>query len=111
MIPTKHIPPRVWLLAQPARVIIRCQYDRHAVMDFGNESVGIGRDDRKGTHPFARRRLLPVLPDTGDSERRAVLHCDSVGLLRLLPFDRFPFEESVHRQDAAASTVSIAEGR
>jgi hypothetical protein len=32
-------------------------------MNFDNELVGIGGDDREGTIPFTRRRLLPILPD------------------------------------------------
>jgi hypothetical protein len=80
-------------------------------MDFGNESVGIGGDDRKGTNPFTRRRLLPIPPNARNPKRRAVFHGDGVGLLRLLPFDRFPLEESVHRHDASTSAVGLAERR
>src|SRR5262249_59897287 len=44
-------------------------------------------------------------------EWQAVFHCDGVGLLRLLPFDRFPFKETVHRHDAAALAVRIPKRR
>src|SRR5262249_28632376 len=37
-----------------------------------------------------------------------VLHGDRVGLLRLLALDRLPFEEPVHRHDAAAPSVGVA---
>src|SRR5262245_24873096 len=78
-------------------------------MDVGHELVGIGGDDRERPNPFARRRLLPVLPNPGKSERRAVLNGDRVRLLGLLTFDRLPFEEPVHWHDAAAPSVGIAE--
>src|SRR5262249_48014003 len=54
-------------------------------------------------------RLLPVLPNARKCERRAVLHGDGVGPFRLLPLDRFPFEEAVDRHDAAALAVGVAE--
>jgi hypothetical protein len=59
-------------------------------------------------NPFARRRFLPVLPNARESERRAVRHGDRVGLLRLLPLDRLPSEETVHRHDAAALAEALA---
>src|SRR5262249_31263325 len=59
----------------------------------------------------AGRGLVRVLRNAGDPEWRAVFHCDSVGLLRLLPFDRFPFKETVHRHDAAALAVRIPKRR
>src|SRR5262249_43685445 len=52
---------------------------------------------------------FPVLPNPGKPERRAVLHGDRVGLLRLLALDRLPFEEPVHRHDAATHSIGIAE--
>jgi hypothetical protein len=90
-----HQVARVGLLAEPARITFARENDRHAVVNFGHERVGIGGDDRKGADPFARRRLLPVLPNPRNAERRAVLHGDRVGLLRLLRLDRLPLEEAV----------------
>src|SRR5262249_22040171 len=49
------------------------------------------------------------LPNSRKPERRAVLHGDRVRLLRLLTLDRLPFEEPVHRHDAAAHSIGIAE--
>src|ERR1700740_1904911 len=43
----------------------------------------------KSPNPFARSRLLPVLPDAGDAERRAILHSDRIRLLRRLTLDAF----------------------
>jgi hypothetical protein len=65
----------------------------------------------KGPNPFARSRVLPVLPNAGDAERRPILHRYRVGLLCLLTFDRPPFEEAIHRHNAAALAVRIPEGR
>src|SRR5262249_5851847 len=59
----------------------------------------------------ARSRLLPVLPNAGDAEGRAILHRYRVGLLCLLTPDRPPFEEAVHWYNAAALAVRIAERR
>ena len=59
-------------------------------------------DDCKSPNPFARNRLLPVLPDAGDAEWRAVLHSDRVTLLCLLTLDRFPLKETVHKYNALA---------
>src|SRR5262249_11276148 len=73
--------------------------------------VGIRCDDRGRPDPLAVAWVLPVLPDAADAERLAVLHRDSVGLLRLLPLDRLPLEEPIHRHDAPAQPVRIAEGR
>src|SRR5215475_10678321 len=80
-------------------------------MDVSHQLIGIGGDDCKSPNPFARKRLLPVLPDAGDAEWRAVLHSDSVGLFCLLPLDRLPLEEAVHRHNAAAPAVRISKRR
>src|SRR5262249_12840071 len=89
----------------------RCQNHRHAVMNVDYQLVGIGGDNCKGPNPFARSRLLPVLPNASDAERRAILHRYRVGLLCLLTLDRPPFEEAIHRHNAAALAVRIAERR
>src|SRR6516165_7856475 len=80
-------------------------------MDVSNQLIGIGGDNCKSPDPFVRSRLLPVLPNSGDAERRAVLHSDSVWLLCPLALDRFPLEEAVHRHDAAAPAVGIPKRR
>src|SRR6516225_11461802 len=99
----------VRLLAEPTGVIAGCQDDWHPVMNVGHQLIGIGGDNCKSPNPFARSRLLPVLPDAGDAERRAVLHSDREGLLCLLTLDRLPLKETVHRHNAAALAVRIAE--
>src|SRR5262245_59142075 len=78
-------------------------------MDFGDQFVRIGGDDGKRPNPFARSRLLPVLPNASDAEWRAILHSDRVGLLCLLTLDRLPLKEPVHRHNAAAQAVGVAE--
>src|SRR5437660_1722047 len=104
-------PSTLGLLAKPAGIITRRQNDRHAVVDVGDQLIGIRGDDRKGPNPFARSRLFPVLPNAGDAERCAIFHGDRVGLLRPLALDRLPLEEAVHRHDAAALAVGIPKGR
>jgi hypothetical protein len=57
---------------------------RHPVVNFGDHVAGIGRNDRERANPFADD--LPVLPDTADGERFAVVQGDGKRLLRLLFF-------------------------
>src|SRR5215813_5310075 len=104
-----HEVARVGLLTQPTSIVTGRQNERHPVVNLGHELVGVGGDDGERPNPFARSRLFPVLPNPGKPERRAVLHGDRVGLLRLLALDRLPFEEPVHRHDAATHSIGIAE--
>jgi hypothetical protein len=73
--------------------------------------IGVGTDDGERANPLAGSRLLPVLPDACETERRAILHGDGIGLLRPLAPDGLPLEEAVHRHDAAALAVGIPERR
>jgi len=63
----------------------------------------------KGPNPFARSGFFPVLPNASDTEWRAILHGNRVGLLCLLTLDRLPLKEPVNRHNAAALAVRIAE--
>ena len=83
-----HKVMRVRLLAKPPSIIISRENERHPVMNLVYELVGIGGDDRKSPNPFARSRLFPILPNSRKTERCAVLHRNSVGLLRPLTLDR-----------------------
>lgn len=65
-------------------------------MDVGDQLIRDGGDDRKGSNLFGRSRLLPVFPNAGETERRAVLHGNRVRLLCFLPLDRLPLEKPVH---------------
>jgi hypothetical protein len=56
----------------------------HAILDIGDQFVGLRGDDCKTPKPFAGSRLFPVLPDAGKTEGGAVLHGDGVELFRLL---------------------------
>ena len=80
-------------------------------MYFGNEFISVGGDDCKRPNPLARAGLLPVLPDAGDTERRTILHGDSVGLLDPLALDGLPLEESVHWKDATSLPIRITKCR
>jgi hypothetical protein len=77
-------------------------------MNSGNKIVCICSQDRESPGPFAFG-VLPVLPYARDTERRTILHRDSVGLLAAL--NRHPFVESVNRQDAAPAPVRFPEHR
>jgi hypothetical protein len=58
-----------------------------------------------------RSGFFPVFPNARDPKRRTVFHCDGIGLLGLLPFDRLPLKEAVHGYDAASFAVRIPERR
>src|SRR5438094_6789875 len=53
----------------------------------------------KRPNPFAGSGFFPVLPNAGDTEWRAIFHCDGVGLLCLLTLDRLPLKEAVYRHN------------
>jgi len=76
-------------------------------MDLGDELIGVGSDDRKRPNPLTRAWLLPILPNTGDPEWRAVLHGDGIGLLGPLSLDGLPLEEPVHRKDASSLPICL----
>jgi hypothetical protein len=59
-------------------------------MDLRQEFVRRHGDDCKGALPFPARRLFPIFPNAGNSEGRAVPHCDRKRLLCLDPLDRRP---------------------
>jgi len=61
-------------------------------MDIGDQLIGIRRDNRKCSNPFARRRLFPVLPNARKTEGGAILHGNCIGLLCLLSLNRLPLE-------------------
>jgi hypothetical protein len=106
-----HQVARIGLVAQPAGVVAGCEDERHAVMDFGHQFVGICRDHRESANPFAGGRFFPVLPKSANAERPAIFHGDGIGLLGFLPLDRLPLEEAVDRDDTAPPAIGISEGR
>src|SRR6266480_7632982 len=69
-----HQITRISLFAEPARVIVPRENDRHSVMNVRHQLVGIRRDDCKSADPLARGRVLPIFPDTGNTERCPVFH-------------------------------------
>src|SRR5262249_33944758 len=58
-------------------------------------------------NPLAGRGVLPVLPDTRETEWRAILHRDGVRLLRPLPLYGLPLEEAIHRHDTAPCAIGV----
>ena len=104
-----HQVARIGVVTKPACVVVRCEDQRHPVVNICHKGMSVGRDDGKGPDPLVTRRLLLVLPDARDAERLAIRHGNGVGLLRLLTLDRFPLEEPVHRYDAPAQPIRIPE--
>src|SRR2546430_800321 len=84
---------------------------RIAVKTVSHQPVRVRRDDCERANPLPRGGLLPVLPQSCDAEGTAILHGDRERLLRLLPLDRLPLEEAVHRNNAAMLTIGIPERR
>jgi hypothetical protein len=80
-------------------------------MDLADQIVGRNGDDGKGSNPFPTMRMTPVLSKPGDSEGRAVLHGNGIGLLRPRSFDGPPLKEAFNGNDAAPLGVGRAKGR
>src|SRR5829696_7303357 len=104
---TRCVPPE----GEPPAVVFRPEDRRHAVVNAPDELVCRGCDDAEGSDPLAGGRVLPVLPKARETERRSVLHRNSVGLLYLHALDRHPLEEAINRHDAAALTICLTEHR
>jgi class 3 adenylate cyclase len=73
------------LVTEPTNVIGGREDQWHSIVDFGHEFVGIGGDDGEGSNPFARSRVLPILPQPSNAEWAAVFHGDGIWLLCFLP--------------------------
>ena len=74
-----------------------------------NQFVGVSRDHDECAYPFAKCRVLPVLPQTADAEGHAVVQGEGIGLLCPLAPDRFPFKEAVERQNATTAAMVTPE--
>ena len=51
---------QVRLVAQPSAIVGGCEDQGHAVVNLGDQLVGVRRDDREGANPLARTRVPPV---------------------------------------------------
>jgi hypothetical protein len=81
-------------------------------MDVSDQLIGVRRDNCKRAYPLARGCwVFPVLPNAAETKWPTILHGDCVGLFGFLPLDCHPFEEPVHRNDAASVPVSVVERR
>ena len=80
-------------------------------MNLRDQLVRRHGEDNEGANPLAALRMMPVLPQAGDSEGRAVFHRHGVGLFCPRAFGRAPLEETINGHDAAALCISRAEGR
>jgi hypothetical protein len=79
---------RIWIIAQPAIILLRAQNCWHTIVNLTDEFVGPDRDDCKRVLPLSSR-VLPVLPKACDPKRRAVAHRYRERLLRLRPLIAF----------------------
>ena len=95
--------------AQPAIIVAGSEDGRHTVVDVADQLVAGDGDDGEGSQPLTGARVLPILPKASQTERRAVLHPDRVGLLAAL--GRLPFEEAIDWNDAASESVGVAKRR
>ena len=61
-------------LERQAALCHRRKDQRHAIVDFGHQFVGIRRDHRECANPLARSRFFPIFPQPAKAKRTAVLH-------------------------------------
>jgi hypothetical protein len=101
---------RVGIIIEPMYIISGGEDQRHAIMDFGYHLICVGRNNREGSYPFTRSRMVPILPQSANAERIAVTHSDGVRFLGFA-LDGLPLEEAVNRHNAAASPIGISEHR
>ena len=80
-------------------------------MDLADQSGGRTGDDGKGSNRFPTMRMTPVLSKPGDSEGRAILHGNGIGLLCSGSFDGSPLKEAFNGNDAAALGIGTPKGR
>lgn len=91
----------------PEVVSLGGQDDRHTVMNWLCELIGLGHDDGAGidTLPLPR----PVFPNACEREGLAVLDTDEVRLLGA--FALSPFIVAIDRDEASSETEGVSEGR
>src|SRR3954452_7471607 len=80
-------------------------------MDVIDQLISVGRDNCERACPLARSWVFPILPNAAKAKRPTILHGNCVGLFAFLPLDCQPFEQPVHRNDAASRPVGVAERR
>ena len=97
----------IGLGAEPMAVVSGSEDGRHPVMDRSDQFVGWSGQDSEGADPFPLW-VLPILPNSGDAEGRAILHRDRVRLLASPR--RSPLIKCVDGQDTSSPLVGIAEG-
>ena len=97
--------------AEPAIIARGIKDGRHAVMNLLNQRVGRYRYDGKRPLPLSSVRIAPVLPQSCQTEWRAIRHGNRVGLLGPSTFDGAPLEKTIDWHDAAALSVSVTEHR
>jgi hypothetical protein len=73
-------------------------------MDLADQIVGRNGDDGKGSNPFPTMRMTPALSKPGDSEGRAILHGNGIGLLCSGSFDGSATQRSFQRERCSAAS-------
>lgn len=94
------------LRIQPGRLILWRQDDGHAVVNLGDQAIGCGRDDGKGT-PWAVLPILPHAPDPRKGKRLARLQSDPIGELALAGPP--PFVKTVRQNQTTLGPESLLE--
>jgi hypothetical protein len=100
---------RIGLGAQPAVVALGVKNRRYTVMDLSHQFVRWHRDNDKGALPLSSALIAPVLPKPSETEGRAILYGDGVGLLGAGPLDCPPLEEAIDGHNAPPLDISVAE--
>src|ERR1700733_6832317 len=96
--------------AEPAGIILALDNDRHAIVQRGDNMVGIGGDDREALHPLADGGIFPAFPQTGEAIGLAAGERDSEWLL-VFWVQLLPLIKCVRGHQAAATLKRFTEGR
>ena len=78
-------------------------------MKRSNQFIGLRGENRKGADLFVLFWVMPILPQTSESEGFAIAQCDSVRLLRCTAC--FPLIERVRWHEAAARMIGASKRR
>ena len=103
-----HQVVRVGLLAQSARVVAGGQDQRHAVVDFCDQLVGVGGDDRERADPVSSRTLTSARPGrlAHSLFREQLPGCGVVQLGQDIR-DKFPSQLPAQFSERPRGTVSV----
>ncbi len=78
-------------------------------MDGADERIGGGDDHCAGSNRLVIHSVVPILPETGNRQHRAVPRCDVVGLLAISR--GLPFKVTRSRNQTTVPLESVPEHR